>query len=99
MGLAEAAPELRRLAESPQTDISLRTVAIAGLGQLKDEKSRPLLAKLGGSPVPRSGDTINSDHVPARIRQAAQMALKRLDAARSGQPAKAEAKARDEDRR
>jgi hypothetical protein len=99
MALTEAAPELRKLAESPQTEISLRTVAIAGLGQLNDEESRPLLMKLSGSPVPgtrstaimsppaRSGDTIKGDHVPERIRQAAQMALQRLDAAKAKTPA------------
>ena len=74
MGLTEAAPELRKLAESPQTDISLRTVAIAGLGQLKDEDSRPLLTTL-------------CEDQSARIRQAAQMALKRLDAAKAKTPA------------
>ena len=74
MGLAESAPELRKLAESPQTDISLRTVAIAGLGQLKDKESRPLLTSLCADKT-------------ARIRQAAQMALQRLDAAKAAPPA------------
>ena len=73
MGLTEAAPELRKLAESPQTDISLRTVAIAGLGQLKDEESRPLLT------------TLCADQ-SARVRQAAEMALKRLDQAKAAKP-------------
>jgi len=65
MGQTEAAPDLRKIATDDQAGLSIRTVAIAGLGQLKDEASRDLLTRLANDPSPR-------------LKQAAQMALKRL---------------------
>jgi hypothetical protein len=73
MGLSEAAPDLRTIAVDPKADLSIRTVAVAGLGQLKDEAARELLTQLSNDPSPR-------------LKQAAQMALRALGAPASTPP-------------
>jgi hypothetical protein len=67
MGVKDAAPKLRELAAAAAEPISLRVVCIAGLAQLNDQDSRPLLEGL-------------ADDKSQRVRQAAEMALKKLNA-------------------
>jgi hypothetical protein len=73
MGMIEAAPDLRQIAADPQADLSIRTVAIAGLGQIKDEAARELLTQISNDASPR-------------LKQAAQMALKALGAPKPSSP-------------
>jgi hypothetical protein len=67
MGVKDAAPKLRELAAAAAEPISLRVVCIAGLAQLGDQESRPLLEAL-------------ANDKSQRVRQAAEMALKKLTA-------------------